>query len=205
MPRGARALTVRLMSLDRFPVRSTPYRRRLDASSLSPAERLERLSWAESHRGRRVAPPARSAGEACAKVVRPLAKRFGPGVSELDVHWREIVGEPLADWSKPERYQGGSSGSTLVVRARGPAAALVEAQSARILERVAAYSGRPVKRLKIVQGPIEPAGAPVRRKPPQRIVKATGPAPETVETDPHARLQTILNRWRAAYDTRGGD
>ena len=193
------------MSLDRFPDRSTPYRRRVDAAGLSPAERRERLSWAESHRGRRVAPPARTAGDACAKVVRPLAKRFGPAVNELDAHWREIVGEPLAAWSKPERYLGGSGGTALVVRARGPAAALVEAQSARILERVAAYAGRPVKRLKIVQGPIEPAAAPARRKPPQRIVKAASTAPETVETDPRARLETILNRWRAAMDPRARD
>ena len=193
------------MSLDPFSIRSTPYRRRVSAADLSPAKRRERLGWAESHRGRRVAPPAHSVGEACAKVVRPLAKRFGPGVSELDAHWREIVGEPLAAWSSPERYMGGSGGPTLVVRARGPAAALVEAQSARILERVAAYAGRPVKRLKIVQGPIEPAGAPVRRKPGQRIVKTKGAAPETVETDPRARLETILNRWRASFGTRGGD
>lgn len=193
------------MSLDRFPGRSTPYRRRVSAAQLSPAERRERLGWAESHRGKRVAPPTRSAGEACAKVVRPLAKRFGPGVSELDAHWREIVGEPLAAWSKPERYLGGSGGTALVVRARGPAAALVEAQSARILERVAAYAGRPVKRLKIVQGPIETAPSPARRQRPKRIVKAAATAPETVETDPRARLESILDRWRASFETRGGE
>ncbi|MEO1040055.1 MAG: DciA family protein [Pseudomonadota bacterium] len=183
------------MSLDRDPPRSTPHRRRISVKGFGSTEAGEALAWANEHRGRAPRAGARPVADAVAKVVRPMAKRFGPGVSELSERWVEIVGAPLAAWSQPERYQSGAGGTALVVRAKGPAAALIEAQSAQILDRVAAYSGKPVRRLRIVQGALKGMTSPARARP-QRIVKTTGQAPQSVEASPQARLEQTLERWR---------
>ncbi|WP_158272108.1 DUF721 domain-containing protein [Marinicauda salina] len=160
------------------------------------------MSWAERHRGRAPAPAAPSAGKAAARVVRPLAKAFGPGIAELDAHWAAIVGDQLARWTRPERFQGGAAGSTLVIRARGPAGALAEAQSARILERVAHYSGRSPTRLKVIQGALSDA-RPSAEAPRVRRVRAA-PEHEALASDPSARLEAVLEAWAAAVAEREG-
>lgn len=178
----------------------TGARHRVSVSREAEAAR-EAVDWAQEHRGK----PARgftpSAGRAAARIAKPLAKQFGTAANELSAHWSEIVGEKLAQWSQPEKFQGGASGSTLVITARGPAAALIEAQSARILDRVAQYTGRRPARLRILQGSL--AAAPARRAPRiTRIVKvAEGPA---LPQDPKARLSVLLNRWESEITAREG-
>ena len=180
------------------PGRSIPTRRRVQVRGLSADEAREALAWADAHRGRAPRGAGRQVGEAVAKVVRPLARRFGPGVSELVERWEEIVGAPLAAWSYPERYQSGAGGVALVVRAKGPAAALIEAQSAQILDRVATYSGKPVRRLKLVQGALN-TQTPVRARRAQRIVKTGEKAPQALAESPEARLEQTLNAWRRDF------
>lgn len=141
------------------PPPSMPPRRRVRAP-VDPAERAELEAWIQRHRGKPAIAPSPSAGRVLeASVLRPLAKKFGPGTSELRLHWKEIVGEALARWTRPERLQSGAAGRTLVISARGPAAALIEAQSGRILDRVSQYTGSRPARLKVVQSRLAgPAG-----------------------------------------------
>ncbi|MCC5996297.1 MAG: DUF721 domain-containing protein, partial [Oceanicaulis sp.] len=140
-------------------------------------------------------PPGGAA--ALARVLKPLTVHHGPGVPELAEHWAEIVGAPLAAHSRPEKMQGGAGGLTLVVRARGPAAALVEAQSARILERVARYAGRAPKRLRIVQGSLDGAApAPAARK-------AAQAAPPGLDSQGQS-LDTIMTEFQRAVEEREG-
>ncbi|MFW5661036.1 MAG: DciA family protein [Oceanicaulis sp.] len=102
--------------------------------------------------------------------MRTLTKQLSPAMAELDANWEAIVGPQLAAYTRPEKFQSGAGGLTLAVRARGPAAALVEAQAPRILERVSRYSGKAPRRLKIVQGPLNESFAPGRVRS-QRITK----------------------------------
>jgi len=147
------------------PLPSTPPRRRVSAPR-GAAERAALEEWTRSHRGKPAIGHAPSVARATAAVLKPLAKKFGPGVAELDAHWREIVGEALARWCRPEKMQGGA-GTTLVISARGPAAALIEADANRILDRVAQYAGKRPARLKVVQarltGPIGGRARATRR------------------------------------------
>lgn len=172
-------------------------RRRIRSNS-DAAARAEADLWAISHRGRPAIQPAPPAGRALANVLRPLARAFGPGVSELDEHWEAIVGEALARWSSPEKLQAG----TLTVRARGPAAALIEAQSGVILERVAQYAGKAPKRLRIVQGSLAAPTGPVRRAS-TRVIKRAEPLP-TPPADPAERLAAALADFAAAVKEREG-
>lgn len=118
-------------------------------------------------------------------------------MAELEAHWTEIVGEQLARYTRPEKYHGGAGGLTLRIRAKGPAAALAEAQAPRILERAARYSGKSAKKLKIVQGPITETFAPkpVRRSRITKVDRLDGG---------RKNLDALLEDWARAVARREG-
>lgn len=129
------------------------------------------------------------------RVVRPLEKQLSPAVAELEAHWAEIVGEALARYTRPEKYHGGAGGLTLRIRAKGPAAALAEAQAPRILERAARYSGRQAAKLKIVQGPIKESFAPKPARRPRitKVAKLDGG---------RKSLEALMQDWADAVAAR---
>jgi hypothetical protein len=175
---------------------STPPRRRKVARGAArPLSEEESWAWANSHRGRPATSPPPAAARAAGKVMRPLSARFGPGLAELEEHWAAIIGEALANYTRPEKYQGGAAGLTLVIRARGPAAALAEAQAPQILERVARYAGKAPKKLKIVQGPLTAEAAPARAKT-RRVTKVKAFTPEP------RGLDAVLETFEAAVRGR---
>jgi hypothetical protein len=123
-----------------------------------------------------------------------MSARFGPGANELQSHWAEIVGEALAAYSSPVKFQSGAGGLTLVINARGPAASLIEAQSGQILERVARFSGKTPKRLKLTQAALK--SRPVKSKSrPKRIVKV-----KTLSPEPKG-LDAVMDAFEAAVFT----
>ena len=73
----------------------------------------------------------------------------------------------------------------------------MEAQSAQILARVAAYSGKTPTKLKIVQGPLNPE--PKKPKPVKnRVVKVTSASERTMTLD------ETLENWRKEIERREG-
>lgn len=117
-------------------------------------------------RGRPPIQPLPRAGAFAGKVLRPIAKRFGPTLAELTERWPEIAGERLARMARPMRLTQGRDGGILTLLARGPAATLIQAESSRIIERANFYcGGKVVARLKIQQGPLHDAAAPGRPAP----------------------------------------
>lgn len=147
----------------------------------------------------RAAAPA--AGLAAERVLRPLAKRFGVGLEQLRANWSDIVGSRLANFCQPETLQRHGSARTLVIRARGPAAAILQAESRRILERIRTYagSGGPT-RLRIVQGaarqPMKPTDPKLNNLQPSSQVS------EGVEKTAEARLMSALNRFDRSIKSR---
>lgn len=168
-----------------------------------PSSTLEAAAAAyiSSRRGRRAIQPAPSAGRAAERILKPLTRRFGIGVEQLREHWPEIVGSRLAQWSAPKTIQRSGGINTLVIEARGPAGAILQAEARRILERIGIHSGdRAPTRLRIVQGrAAPPATAPARdMKKPQSASHVS----ETVETSPEARLLSALDRFGRSVRAR---
>lgn len=168
-----------------------------------PSSTLEAAASAYigSRRGRRAIQPAPSAGRAAERVLKPLTRQFGIGVEQLREHWPEIVGKRLADWSTPKTVQRSGGISTLVIEARGPAGAILQAESRRILERIRTHSGdRAPTRLRIVQGQAsKPADAPAASVKKLQSSSNTG---ETEATTPEARLLSALDRFSRAIHRR---
>ncbi len=134
------------------------------------------VQYLEKHRGRPQYRPAPQAAKAIAKVMRPLAKKYGGGLGALERHWPEIVGHKWANLSTPVRISGKAGCKTLLIRAQGPAASLLQADSQNILARVNGFLGpghirkislkqgrpgrkAPVKTAQHLQKKIDPAGA----------------------------------------------
>ncbi len=149
--------------------------------------------------------PAPRAGLAAGKVLRPMARRFGPSLAELTDRWPEIAGERLALLARPLRLSPGREGAVLTLLARGPAAALVQAESARIIERANLYCGAgTVARLNVRQGPLHerpaaPAASP--RQGPSRAPRGLSPS-ETQAIQAHAE-QARSPALRAALERLG--
>ncbi|WP_300556207.1 DUF721 domain-containing protein [Maricaulis sp.] len=172
----------------------------------------EARRYLEQHRGRRARPAAPPAAQAAERVLRPLAKRFGVGIEQLEQHWTEIVGARLARWCDPVSIQRQGSVQTLVIQARGPAGAVLQAESRRILERVKLYAGhRAPTRLKVVQGRLGGQDAP--KSPGQlQVTPAFPQQPETlnrvkqvtdgVEKSTEARLLSALKRFDRSVQAR---
>lgn len=159
--------------------------------------------YLQEHRGRAAIRPAPRAGRAAERILRPLAKKFGVGVDQLAQYWPEIVGQRLAQWSAPKSIQRNGGISILVIEARGPAAAVLQAESRRILERVGTYSGgRSPTRLRVIQGSM-------RATSPGQTGVTSGQArsqnSDQVETSAEARLLSALKRFDKSVKARGGN
>lgn len=132
------------------------------------AEVREILSRKRTRPAPRPAPPA---GRALTGLVRELDERYGRGAGALETRWSEIVGDHLARVSQPRKLTKGRAGpggmragGVLELRVAGPAALLVQHQSAEILARVNLFLGQgSVDRLTISQGPVKPANKPAAR------------------------------------------
>jgi hypothetical protein len=106
--------------------------------------------------------PAPPAGRSLAPLIKKLDAQFGRGASALEPRWVEIVGERLARVTRPQKLTKGrgNAGGTLELRVAGPAALLVQHQSADIIQRVNLFLGAgSVEKLRIAQGPVKPRSA----------------------------------------------
>ena len=164
-------------------------------------------AYIQARRGRAAIRPAPSAGIAAEKVLRPLARRFGVGVDQLREHWPEIVGSRLAQWSSPESLQRSGGIHTLVIRARGPAGAIIQAESRRILERVGTFSGKQAPtRIRVIQGSAQSAATGSERASRAKMTQpqSSSQVSETVETSAEARLLSALDRMSRSIKARDG-
>ncbi|ADG08870.1 DUF721 domain-containing protein [Caulobacter segnis] len=136
----------------------------------SPEEAIAILRAKRTKPQRRPPPPA---GKSLAPLLKDLENRFGQGPAALQSRWREIVGDTLARRTEPVRIIKGRNGEggALELRVDGPVASLIQHQAPQITARLDMLLGKGVvTRLRIVQGPVKAAAAPVgqrpRRKPP---------------------------------------
>jgi len=141
----------------------------------------------------RGAPPA---GQAAAKILKPLSLKFGPGTNRLAEHWSEIVGDRLAGWSAADAIRSG----TFYIIAKGPAGTLIEADAPRILERLRTLSGPSAPtRLRVKQGNPSKTVAGSHTVTDREVKKDMS---EGVEIDPDARLSSALKRFERANERR---
>lgn len=164
---------------------------------------------------RRTRPPLRAAptaGKALAPVIRKLDEKYGRGAGALEARWREIVGDRLARVTQPQKLiKGrGGAGATLELRVAGPAALLVQHQSADILSRVNLFLGDgAVDKLRIAQGPVRGlvSGPQQHRRsagpPPPLDAEAEAELTRSVATAPPGLREALARLGRATMGKAG--
>lgn len=160
----------------------------------------------------RAAPrPTPPAGRALTKFVRDLDDRYGRGAGALEARWREIVGDQLARVTRPQKLSKGrgAAAGVLELRVAGPAALLVQHQSADILARVNLFLGAgSVDRLRIAQGPVKPLSAPAAapprsaRRPPPLDAAAEAALARSIEAAPDELKAALAALGRAVLTRR---
>lgn len=94
------------------------------------------------------------AGGLVQKAVRKAGEERGFAESKLLTHWAEIVGQEIADISRPVKvgFQKGSFGATLVLLTNGANAPILQAQLPRIRELVnACYGYSAISAIRVTQ------------------------------------------------------
>lgn len=155
-------------------------------------------------RTRPVPRPAPPAGRSLAPFIKELDERFGRGAGALEPRWREIVGDQLARVTRPQKLTKGrgGTGGTLELRVAGPAALLVQHQSADILARVNLFLGAgAVDKLRIAQGPVKPLAAPAASTKGAR--RRIAPLDAAAEAELSKSVEAAPDRLKAALATLG--
>ncbi len=149
--------------------------------------------YLERNRGNRQYRHAPSAGWSTGKVLKPLTKKFGAGRNALQGHWPEIVGEKWAKLSRPMAIRGTKTDKTLVIEAKGPVAALMQANSGQYLAKINQFLGQgAITKIIVKQGYV--------------IKTNTPPTPPTPQSTTHMRStleNTTQNRLQQALDNLG--
>lgn len=127
--------------------------------AMTPSDQDKRVRAATADavlRQRRGKPQYRhapAASMAVRKIIRPLAKAYGPGTSILSDNWLDFAGPQLGALSRPVALRGSGRQRVLHIEAKGPAASLIEASSGQILGRINRFMGAgTVTELRVRQG-----------------------------------------------------
>lgn len=111
-------------------------------------------------------------GVAAERLTRKSGAKKMPAIQTLKACWREIAGEQLYKYCRPERLSGGKDGRVLTLRVLPQAAPMVQHQSETIRQRVSVAAGGDVVSIKLVQGPLTSSEAPQK---PRRVMRPLTP------------------------------
>ncbi len=132
-------------------------------------------------------------------LTRPLVRKRGFFQTEIILHWGEIVGRDLEQFTMPLKYtpppRESIAGGTLLIRVVGPVALELQHRMPQIIERVNSYFGyRAINKISMLQGDISRPERTVHRPPkaPEADIDASRQADIEKIEDPH--LRDVLTR-----------
>lgn len=145
------------------------------------------------------------------RVLDPVTARRGLGTADLIAAWPAIIGARFAEFTRPEKIawpRGGDDAATapgtLVLRAEGPRAVLVQHEAAQIIEKVNGFLGyAAVGRVRIVQAPVAANDRPPPPSPPALSAEDDARLDEAVARVEDDRLREALGRLGRGVLSRG--
>jgi hypothetical protein len=133
-------------------------------SSLDPIEEARARVRLRYMRGRAAKPPMAQIGLAAERLARKSGGKKLPPIQVLQARWREIAGEQLYKFCRPEKLSGGKDGRVLTLRVLPQAAPMVQHQSETIRQRVSIAAGGDVTSIRLVQGALKTGETPKPRR-----------------------------------------
>jgi len=171
---------------------------------MTPAE-MERdeKKPASAKKGRKPKPyerprggPAKPVAELVPQIGRAAFRRFGFVQSSVVTRWPEIVGERHAQVCAPEsiRFPPGEKNEGILQLVVLPAhAPLIQHVIPEIIERVNRFFGyKAVARVKMRQGPVQPARAPAAPKAPRSLKPIPMELGDSLRDIGDPELRTVL-------------
>lgn len=130
-----------------------------DLPSLEESVRILRTT--HTRRAPKAPPPVNKQVQPLLKSLQARFEGLEDGTSKLKNRWPEIVGESLSKLCEPVRLIKGRqsaanpTGGALEIRVMGAYAPLIQHQSAVLIDRINLFlGGKPVARLRLIQGPL---------------------------------------------------
>ncbi len=113
---------------------------------------IEALALIQSVKCRPVRKPYKKLETSLKKIMQPFSRKYGVTIKDLLPFWHEIIGEELAEHTKPVRFETVNKQKRLVIKTSSSFAFLIQMKTPEILERLNRMVGtRNVKRLRLVQ------------------------------------------------------
>lgn len=127
-------------------------------TSLDPIAEARAQVKLRYSRARPVRAPMKPLGLTAQRVGRKAGTAKLPPLKQLQLNWREIVGEKLWRWCHPEKISGTKDGRILTLMVPSQAATLIQHQSEIIRQRVSVAAGGDITGIRIVHGPVRRSG-----------------------------------------------
>ena len=140
-------------------------------SSIDPIAEAQARVRLRYMRGRQETRHLKPIGMKIDRITRKAGAKKQPPLKLLQSRWREIAGEKLYQFCRPERLSGGKAGRVLTLRVMPQAAPLVQHQAETIRQRVSVAAGGDITSIKLVQGALSDGKAPT----PKRRIRALTP------------------------------
>jgi hypothetical protein len=159
-------------------------------STLDPIEEARARVRLRYLRARKVHPGIPQVGLAAERLGRKVGAKKLPAVQLLQRRWREIVGEKLYPFCRPEKISGGKDGRVLTLRVMPQAAPLIQHQVETIRQRVSVSAGGDIVAIKIVPGALNSAEPTL----PRRRARTLTPGERTALESSTASIQNAALR-----------
>ena len=133
-------------------------------SSIDPIEEARARVRLRYMRGRQEARHLKPIGLKIDRITRKAGAKKLPPLKLLQSRWRDIAGEKLFQFCRPERLSGGKDGRVLTLKVLPQAAPLIQHQSETIRQRVSVAAGGDITAIKLVQGALSGPAAPAQKR-----------------------------------------
>lgn len=141
-------------------------------------------------------PGLRGIGGVVARIVRPAFKRRGFSQGDIVTRWRSLVGDTLADVSRPERLRFAKTDTPAVLHVRVKSVFAPEFLHLVpvVIERINSFYGyKAVGDIRLIQGVIEGDGKSASR-PLSLPAVSTAELPEIKDPELRSALESLQNR-----------
>lgn len=166
-------------------------------TSLDPIAEARAQVKLRYSRARPVRAPMKPLGLMAERVGRKAGTAKLPPLKQIQINWRQIVGEQIWRWCQPEKITASKEGRILTLMVVPQAAPMIQHQSEIIRQRVSVAAGGDITSIRILQGQVRRTGPSEFRRRSRALTQA-----EKAEVAAHA--EPIGNpRLRAAIVALG--
>jgi hypothetical protein len=127
-------------------------------TSLDPIAEARAQVKLRYSRARPVRAPMKPLGLMAERVGRKAGTAKLPPLKQMQINWRQIVGEQIWRWSQPEKITASKEGRVLTLMVLPQAAPMIQHQSEIIRQRVSVAAGGDITSIRIIQGQIRRTG-----------------------------------------------